>query len=283
MKYTNALNLPEPLVKAIINDLYSKGESDYSVTELLTPPRVVALIRKHQNEIEVDVADEIYRLCGQLIHSLLERAGVPERRWSITVLGKTVSGKMDRFKDGVLDDWKFTTAWKFKDGTAPIEVEQQLNCYAEILRQNGHTVTELRAIGILRDFSKLEVFRNESYPRKQTVIVPVKLWTPAEAKLFLNNRVVLHEKAKQELPLCSKEERWAKDDEWAVTKKGNKRATKLLSTPELAEEFKSEQKKPLEYEIKKREGESTRCKAYCKAAAFCEQWKKIKDDKSSKE
>ena len=39
---TNVLNLPEAIVRAVTRDTYSKGQAEFSVTELLLPPRVRA-------------------------------------------------------------------------------------------------------------------------------------------------------------------------------------------------------------------------------------------------
>ena len=37
MKITNELGLPEPLVDAVRNDGYTKGNADFSVTGLISP------------------------------------------------------------------------------------------------------------------------------------------------------------------------------------------------------------------------------------------------------
>jgi hypothetical protein len=278
MKYTNLLNVPEPIENAVKNDLYHPGEgTDYSVTELIDPPRKRTLEKKHDDEITVDVADEIYRLLGQAIHTILERAGVPERRFAITVLGKTVAGKIDRFKDGVLQDWKVTTVYRFKNGVAPFEVEAQLNCYAEILRQNGMKVERLEANPIFRDWSKLAVLRDPEIPRHQTIKVPVRMWTSEETRKYLADRVALHESAKLQLPDCSNEERWAKPDTYAVMKKDRERAVRVLDTRALAEEFIALQKDQSSLYIVHRPGQNVRCQSYCSAAPFCEQWKKLQE------
>ena len=43
MILTNKHNLPEAIVAAIMNDSYTKGDADISVTELLSPPQLRAL------------------------------------------------------------------------------------------------------------------------------------------------------------------------------------------------------------------------------------------------
>jgi len=60
MKLTNNLRLPDPMVRAVGNDSYTKGDADISVTELLTPPQLRALRIKHHDEIVEDVSDRIW-------------------------------------------------------------------------------------------------------------------------------------------------------------------------------------------------------------------------------
>jgi hypothetical protein len=47
-KLTNARNLPEALLKAMQNDPYSSGGSDFTATSLLKPARLRALEERHQ-------------------------------------------------------------------------------------------------------------------------------------------------------------------------------------------------------------------------------------------
>lgn len=73
---TNKLNLPSPVLKAIqaSRKKYSKGNADFSVTELAQPPRIRTLKLRHDDEMEEDIGDMIYALQGQIGHALLENA-----------------------------------------------------------------------------------------------------------------------------------------------------------------------------------------------------------------
>lgn len=75
MNLSNLKGYPQALYDAIKNDSYSKGDADFSITELLKPARQRALQIKHAHEIEEDVEDRIYTLVGQVGHLILERAG----------------------------------------------------------------------------------------------------------------------------------------------------------------------------------------------------------------
>lgn len=265
-------------------DPYSKGDADISVSGLLSPPRQRTLMERHKDELTEDASDRIHSLLGQSIHTILERAnktGIAERRLAINIGGWKVSGGMDLVHgDGKLTDYKTTTAWSFKDGGVKREYEEQLNCYAEILRQNGEEVKELEIVGILRDWSKLEMMRNEGYPRQQVIVRSVRMWPSDYASNFMLMRVKMHQDALKAdvLPECTKEERWAEDDVYAVHKEGKKAAEKLFKASELgdnaeamANAFAAESKL---LSVVKRPGESRRCRAYCAVNKFCDQYQK---------
>ena len=100
MKITNVLNLPQPIVDAVQNDPYDSGESDISVTRLISPPRQVALANEHGRKLTEDCADRLFSLMGQAMHHILERGGdVEGTRCLLTLaVGKSqvrlISGKM---------------------------------------------------------------------------------------------------------------------------------------------------------------------------------------------
>ena len=203
MKLTNRMNLPEAIVEAVRNDGYTKGDADISVTQLVAPPQKVALEREYADQITEDASDRIFSLIGQSIHTILERAnrkGVSERRLSIMVEGWKISGAMDLYEeDGVLNDYKTTSAWSVKNGIKD-EWLAQLNSYAHILRENGHEVRGLRVVALLRDWSKMEAARSPDYPQSQVAVMPVELWPAQIAAKYVRDRVILHQLARQSLP-----------------------------------------------------------------------------------
>lgn len=281
MKITNFAGLPQAIVDAVSNDGYTRGDADISVTALISPPRKVALEALHGGEITEEAADRIWSLMGQSIHTILERAnrkGIAERRLSITVEGWKISGGMDLYEeDGVLVDYKVTSAWSVKDGVKP-EWTAQLNCYAEILRENGHPVKGLKIVAILRDWSKMEARRDPGYPQSQVATFQVQLWDSDKTKAFIRNRVILHQLARTELPLCTFEERWAKPDTFAVMKKGAKRATKVYDNEKEAE---AHAKQDSALFVETRQGENVRCKNYCSVAKFCRQFQVLESAERS--
>ena len=78
MKITNKSSLPEAVYKALSHSNYNSGSSDYSVTTLLRPPRMVQLERRHWDELEEDVLDRVWSLFGSAAHTILEQHGCDE-------------------------------------------------------------------------------------------------------------------------------------------------------------------------------------------------------------
>lgn len=289
MKLTNKNNFPEALVRAVENDPYNRGDSDYSVTQLLKPPRQVALERLYGADLTEDVEDRLWSLYGQVVHTILERANeadLVEKRFKATFNTKygpkTVSGQVDNHSlvYGLLTDWKFTSSWGFKLGQ-PVDPSwvAQLNMLAEILTENQITVESLRIVGLLRDWSKLEAKRTADYPKKGVITVPIERWSREQARSFIELRLNLHEDAKNaaehELPHCSPDERWAKPDIWAVMKGQTAMRGGLCLTEEIAKNLSDRNPGT---RIQFRPGVSTKCENYCKVSEVCSQFKKMKGD-----
>jgi len=282
-KLTNIHGLPQPLYSAVSNDSYSKGDSDVSITTLLQPPRISALKDLHEDDIQEDAMDRMWSLLGQAVHTILERADdgseMKEERITIEVLGVRVSGQFDRFNvtDGVVQDYKVTTAYKFKDGLVPLDFQRQLNCYALLLRSKGYEVKKGQVVGILRDWSKREAERNPDYPQKQVVVMDVEIAESEKIMEFLSGRVALWKAAQSVLPECSPEDRWAKPEKYAVMKPGRKRAVRLFDNKNEAGARAGTEGGGAYVEY--RPGENVRCDSYCSVAKFCEQYKKLKEKK----
>lgn len=279
MKFTNNTNLPKALIKAMQNDPYDKGDSDFTATGLIKPSRIVALEKKHHHEIEQDAEDGLYRLYGQLVHGLLERANetdLAEKRFFTEISGAKVSAQLDTLaiEDGILTDYKFTTAWSFKaDKPAKPEWIAQLNIQLELIRRNGLDAKALRIVGLLRDWSPADAKRDANYPQAPVAILTIPMWSREQTVAYVEMRIASHREAEKKLPECSSEERWAKQDSWAVIKIGNKSAMRggVHFSLEGAKEFQSKNHGTF---IEHRPGESVRCANYCSVSKFCSQYQK---------
>ena len=289
MKYTNKHDIPKEIIRAIENDQYTRGNSDISVTGLLQPPRIRLLERKHHDDIVLDYSDETWKILGQAVHAILERANenyddtITEQRLFADIEGWTVSGQTDSLAvhDKVLKDYKVTSVWTvvnaLKEGKS--DWEKQLNCYAYLYKLNtGETINQLNIIAIARDWNRRDsIARGGDYPQSNIITLDIPLWSEQEQLQFFKDRVSFHRSSEfkhsmdGELPLCSDEDRWKREDTFRVVKKGRKRAIRVLPSLKEAEEFLGSNEDGLSIEISK--GESIRCGAYCNVAQFCNQYK----------
>lgn len=278
MRITNRLGLPEAIVRAVQNDEYSPGDADISVSSLIDPPRKVALSKLHDHEAVEDASDRIWALLGRAVHSILEQANMndlAEHRLYMDVLGWRVSGQFDSMTltsgpaGETISDYKVVSSYEAKNGLKP-ERERQLNCYAELARVHGFDVSAVRAILILRDWSKLKAIREWDYPKQQICSFDVPLWSREKARAFMEERVRLHQRAQSgEMPFCTPEEMWERPNQWAVKVPGRKRATRLLDSREEAETYIAVNMIGQKAEIEFRPGERVRCNSYCSVSNWC--------------
>lgn len=297
MKITNNFGMPQPFVDFAINDKYSKGKADISVTTLIDSPKIRLMKEKHDHQIEVDAVDMVWALFGTAVHSVLENSkqsedSITEERLYSTVSGWVLSGAVDRqeIKDDniTIVDYKVTSVWSVIYGKP--EWENQLNCYAYLVNDkhafNKSKVTNLKICAILRDWNRRDAERKEDYPKAPIVFVDIPLWDHEKASKYIIDRMALHQEAQiladvhGDLGLCNDEEMWKKNDTWAVKKKGQKRALRVLDSEEEAikyiewhNETDKAYTKKTDLEIEFRGGEYTRCGNYCSVADFCNQYK----------
>ena len=297
MKITNNFGMPQPFVDFAINDKYSKGKADISVTTLIDSPKIRLMKEKHDHEIEVDAVDMVWALFGTAVHSVLENSkqsndSITEERLYSTISGWVLSGAVDRqeIKDNniTIVDYKVTSVWSVIYGKP--EWENQLNCYAYLVNDknafNENKVTNIKICAILRDWSRRDAERKEDYPKAPIVFVDIPLWDHEKASKYIIERMALHQEAQilsdvhGDVGLCSDNDMWKKNDTWAVKKKGQKRALRVLDSEEEAikymewhNETDKAYTKKTDLEIEFRVGEYTRCGNYCSVADFCNQYK----------
>lgn len=286
MKLTNRHNLPAPIVEAVRRDPYSKGDAQFSATELIDAPRIHALRRRNAGQITEDVSEQVWSLLGRSVHGLLERYGrraglsdYVEQRYFADVAGWRFSGGMDlQVEEAGLKpritilDWKLSTS---KSAKGKIEWERQLNIYAYLYElTKGRQPDALSICLIIRDWKK-EAAIQPDYPRAPIIQIPVKLWSSAEQKAYIEERIALHSAARagdafgDEPPECTDDERWKRGDSWALVREGGKRATAVYYDQAEAEgELKHAGEK---YRLDHRPGKAIRCEDYCNVSRFCSQ------------
>ena len=292
MKLTNRFGIPETFVNVLKRPTYSKGAAHLSVTQLINSPKIVALTKKFEAELEQDVADMVWSIFGSAIHNILEHGKdenhLVEERIHSMVDGWKISGAVDLQvvddQGGIsIRDYKTTSVWAVMN--EKIEWEQQLNIYAwlvDTVKEDFH-VTDLGIVAIIRDWSRRDAARNPDYPQAPVKELPIKLWPYEERKEFVQSRITSHSACEfsmetgEDLPPCTPEEMWEKPTTWAIKKVGGVRAKSVHDTEESM--LKALEIAGPAYEIEVRPGSRIRCESFCPVNTYCQQWRDYQESK----
>lgn len=221
MKYINSKGLDPAFVRAVINDPYDRGDSDFSATSLSNPPQAAALTEKHWDELEIDVASRVAIIIGQGMHTIAERAARPgidisEKRFfgDITVDGERyiISAQIDLFETdtGRLLDWKSTKSFAFSKkagGGQKPEWQSQLNIGCELMKGHGYDPKSLHILALLKDWNEREV-ASGGCPANEQVTVDIPMWERGKTIDFITTRIRALVAARKSLPKCTYEETW---------------------------------------------------------------------------
>lgn len=281
MILTNHLNLPEQIVNAVKKDDYNNNGT-YSATTLLKDPKEIILFNRHKDEITEDVSEHVYSLLGTSVHYILEKAEEGENQFKEERLyykfgDDTISGKFDFYdmEEEMLGDYKVTTVYKYLLGDNE-HYRFQLLTYAYLLRKNGFPCKGGRIYQIFRDWQRSKAKFDKSYPQKPVNVITFRFYDKDftyienEIQQRLANIHKYEGFADDEIPICSKENRWATDDKFAVMKKGRKSAMRVLNSKEEAEEWMKNNGGEF---IQERPAESRKCVDYCSCCEFCNFWR----------
>lgn len=282
MKITNKYGVPAPLLTLASKEYYSKGASQYSVTELLSSPQIRRLQERFHDQMEQDVSDMLWAMLGSALHVVMERGETPgyvsEERLFAEVGGTTISGQIDLQEVtafGVtIIDYKFTSSWAVMQEEKKEWVEQ-LNLYKWLVETvKGQKVVGLKICAFIRDFSRHDT--RENYPKAPITMVDIPVWDTEKTNAFVNRRLDAHQQSKvdrdfgDDLQPCTDEDRWMKETTYAVKKEGRKTAVRVFKTMEEAVELAKEK----DHYVETRPGEPVRCTGnYCGVADYCNQYK----------
>ena len=280
MKITNKQGLPAPLVALLARDFYTKGASQYSVTELMSPPKIRRMREQYDEEMEIDATKLIASQLGTFMHARLEKKSVEgytnEERIFHSIDGVTISGAVDlqeHTEDGiVIIDYKFVKAWSVMKSKQ--DWVTQLNIYkwlVETVKQEK--VCGLKICAIIKDYAPHST--QEGYPEAEAVMIDIPMWDSVATETYVRQRLELHRTAKQaqefgeELEPCSDEDRWMSETIYAVKREGRKTAIRVFKTIEEATELAEKEKGYVE----ERKGEPRRCIGdFCGVSKWCKQY-----------
>ena len=270
MSLTNEYGAPDVFVRAVEGDPYTKGEADFSATELLKPPQIVRLTKKHEDSITTDVRDEWWKLLGKGVHNILEQygEGLCEERFFAECNGIKISGAIDMLVDGAVTDYKVTSVFTIQRGLKT-DWEQQLNIYAWLLRQNDITATSLTIVGLCRDWIQSRAAVKRDYPQSPIVPIKVPLWRDERQDAFVENRVRVHT-MENTLP-CTPEERWARGGYTVLG--GGLKPRSFDSMNEAANYINQKEKPGRTFSIQEGGAKFVRCESWCSISDHCPQWR----------
>jgi hypothetical protein len=280
MKVTNIYGVPAPLVTLATAEYYSKGAAQYSVTELMAPPKIKRLQERFDNERVTDVSDLLWSMLGSALHVVMERGTTDgwtsEERLFVELDGVRISGAIDlqqETEDGVIIiDYKMTSAWSVMHDK--IEWAQQLNVYKWLVEKvKGKKVVGLRICSLIRDFSRHD--KREDYPKAPIHMVDIPMWDHQTTEAYIKERLEMHQNAKvaadlgEEFQPCTDSERWMSEETYAVKREGRKTAIRVFKSIDEATELAEKEKGYVEI----RKGEYRRCAGdFCGVSKWCKQY-----------
>lgn len=280
MQVTNVHNLPEPLVTLARREYYNKGAAQYSVTEIMSPPKIRRMREKYDDQIVTDVSQMLWSLLGSALHVVMERGEtsgwIKEERLFTEVDGVSISGAIDLQEEGeagiTIYDYKFTSAWAVMQEKE--EWIQQLNIYkwlVETVKQRK--VVGLKICAMVRDYSKHDL--REAYPAAPICVIDIPLWDSVKTEMYIRERLEMHRESKmradfeEDLQNCSNEERWMSETTFAVKREGRKTAIRVFKTIEEATDLAEKEKGYVETRL----GEPRRCDGdFCGVSQWCAQY-----------
>lgn len=288
MEFTNKSNFPQYIVDWLISDNYDYNEDPLTIsaTTLMKPTKAVILSKRYKDQLKVDVSDLIASSLGGAIHDSIETVETPNvsketrvsRLMSVGESIYSVTGKYDileQKEDGTftLRDVKTTSVWAYIYGGKDEDYRKQLSIYRWLLSIDKN-INDVGFIDFFfTDWQSSKAKMDSSYPQQR--LAPgyrIELMSVEETEAWIKERLTLVENNKdahdENLPPCTRSELWMSNDEYAVMKKGAKRATKLCDSREEALAYMKE--KEINGFVQLRPAKVKRCN-YCPALPFCSQ------------
>jgi hypothetical protein len=338
-KFISSAGIPEPYFSALVAFVRVPREKHISATELLSPPRPLALKFRHWDDLVIDVDHLIGAFYGGAAHAFIQAVHdrdekrnpvlsryLMEETLSMPQMGWAITGRPDLYQEmkpdelweklrvalpedearamltekewrrseiGIVSDWKTMKSYSWGRQAADDykRVRDQLELYGMLLRWSGSQPL-LGYIGItITDWSQWGRGKGGSnYPPQTYIHVWHRLGDADSAVQLFADRFRIHREAAavcdDDLPVCTREERWLREAGYAVQKDTNVRPSRVFKqandAPEgtalhEAEAFVANQKKPEAYSIIHRPGECVRCQPkWCTAWQVCEEGQKFR-------
>lgn len=290
--YTNKHNIPEIFRIWLTEDNYDYHPGIYSATRLMKPTRMVVLEKRHENELECDISDNIAARYGTALHESFEKLDLPntlqEIRFFGEIDGEKISGKPDLLQiiDEVfkLGDLKSTSAWAVVFNDKEEDYINQLSIYRWLV-MHGKPEKDLGDVPSLvsregtiyfmfTDWSRAKARSGGNYPVLRIAERDYKLMSTEETEAYIRGKLgaINHylDNPTESLPRCTRKELWQKP--W-IMKTGRKTPVKKFKEESNALEFldQMDDQHYLEW------SPVQRCN-YCLNRKWCDQFKEMAAD-----
>jgi hypothetical protein len=229
---------------------YSKS-GDYSVTDIISPPRVVHLKKRYGHLAQPDLGASIPSILGTAIHEYFEKylelwidkhdydGYTLEEQVQISRMGRKISGRYDIREGDALYDLKSIKVWKLIFDPNLDEYHEQQNLYRLLVYlDKGITLNELNIVAIYKDWQEGNALRDRNYPQQQVIEYGLSIWDLDRTEKFLDTKLAelirCEDLSDEELPVCTRDERWERHPggetiHFAILKnRVAKRATKVV-------------------------------------------------------
>lgn len=289
MEYTNNHRFNDIIKSWLLNDEYDYHPNTISATGLMKPIRATILRERHDADMKMDIADLVAMRYGTAIHSSFEATDLgpdilQEKRLFKELNGFTISGKFDMLRndrDGshTLMDIKSTSVWNYIYKNKVEEYTTQLSIYRYLLQAEYKVKDGAEIIMVFTDWAKTKARQDPDYPQTRLMVMKLDLWDIKATEDYIKERLSIikdsRNMADDDLPLCTEEELWKKDDKYAVMKKGRKSAVRVFDNEDEAMQLRNTLDDGY---VEVRKGHVNRCPDYCACHPFCNQHKKLIED-----
>lgn len=270
-------SFPTPFVRLLTQNYYEPGDSDYTVTSLIGPPRRSMFKAQGHQEAQRSIYAGMVAMWGTAMHWQLQQ-GAREEEGEFTEVRNFVTMNIDGDDvkvSGCMDLWEANRVWdyKFIKGDQLVmktDHHDQLQYNAWLAEQNGWKVEGIGVCYTDKTWSPGQADINPNYPQDPCKVF-LEDYRREWAEKNLRERVTDHHQAAKGNPRdCTKKEKWETPTLYAILKNGGKRAINGGIYEDRAEA--ETNIKPGHF-IQERPGIAKYC-SWCGYSHLCEQFKR---------
>lgn len=300
MKVTNRFKMPYPFYKAACSMQRPYENGTYHVTDIISPPQIIALRKKYWDKLEQDCSDMVWAIFGSAVHSILEKTNseqreiLVEQQLEMNVNGVKIVGTPDVYTDktesvhGVncITDWKTAGLYVHKNGIKR-EWIAQLNIY-KLMFESVHpdfTAHRLENVVFFKDWTKSAARRQFNYPQTGAAVYEVPIWdkeyTLDYVKNCVNEHIAASDYVAGKIRPCTDEETWLRGECYKIFKNSNKSCVPHCTFDNIGDvasalyDLRSKNDNTTNrYRAEKHTGTRARCEDnWCLVNKFCPQFK----------